>query len=365
MMEEQYTANWFSKPGDSIRAIMHRKQITAQQVAEELDGGILLLRSLLDGSKEIDEPVAKNLSLVLGATPHFWLTRQKNFEKAIARSIASIRPEDTHDLITKIPVPGAKISFKMTDARRAEEIRRRLVYFGVSNFKVWQQRYGGLIDSTAFRSTQAYEMREEAVLMWLRRGEIEADLIDTKPWEPGNLLDRLEAIKKLSLQKLPKLFLPKLRTLLAEAGVALVVVKSPQGCRASGATRLIAPDKAMLLMSFRHRSDDHFWFTMFHEIGHLVLHQAHTFVEGEMAAYDHREDEANDFARRCIIPDDRTSEFEELLPEKMPVLRFSASLRIAPGLTVGQMQKWRKIGPEKLNYLKRRWTWDQIDAVSV
>ena len=68
-------------------------------------------------------------------------------------------------------------------------------------------------------------------------------------------------------------FLPKLQALCAEAGVALVFVRAPRGCRVSGASRLVTPEKAMILVSFRFRSDDQFWFTVFHEIGHLILHQ--------------------------------------------------------------------------------------------
>ncbi|MEI4480946.1 MULTISPECIES: ImmA/IrrE family metallo-endopeptidase [unclassified Phyllobacterium] len=364
-MDEQNLTNWFSKPGDSIRAIMNRKKLSVEQVGSELDGGISLLRSLLDGSREIDESVAHNLSSVVGATATFWISRQRNFEAAVGRVVNSVSENEVSDFIATIPSPQGKTPARMSEARRAAEIRKRLVYFSVCNLDMWRKRYGRLIENTSFRSSDAYVTNQDAVLLWLRRGELEADLIDTKPWQPGNLQDRLHAIKKLSLQKLPELFLPKLRKLLAEAGVALTVVKAPSGCRASGATQLVAPDKAMLLMSFRHRADDQFWFTLFHEIGHLLLHKAHTFVDSDLDSVDIWEDEANGFAKKCIIPEERTAEFEELPAEKTAVLRFSASLRMAPGLTVGQLQKRGRIGPEQLNFLKRRWTWEQIGAVTI
>ena len=119
----------------------------------------------------------------------------------------------------------------------------------------------------------------------------------------------------------------------------------------------------MILTSFRHRSDDQFWFTLFHEIGHLVLHHAQTFVDSDEMQIDDREDEANDYARRCIVPDERMDEFQALTEDRDRVLRFSVRLKIAPGLTVGQMQKRRMIEPNRLNYLKRRWTWEQIAPV--
>lgn len=364
-MDDTNATDWFSKPGDSIRAVMQRRLLTAEQVADKLDGGIALLRSLLDGSHQIDRKVAEGLAGVLGASPAFWLKRQENFEKAVDRAVAAVADDDIDDFIQNVPAPGKKPKGKMNEARRAEEVRKRLVYFSVPNPKSWNEHYGRLIGRTDFRSSPAYETKEEAVLLWLRRGELEADLIKTRDWKVGNLEDRLQAIKELSMLKAPEQFLPKVRILLAEAGVALAVVKAPNGCRASGATRLVTPDKAMILVSFRHRSDDHFWFTLFHEIGHLVLHHAQTFVDTDEMLLDDREDEANLYARRCIVPDEKMDEFEALTEDRDRVLRFSVRSKIAAGLTVGQMQKRRMIGPDKLNYLKRRWTWEEIAPVEI
>jgi HTH-type transcriptional regulator/antitoxin HigA len=150
------------------------------------------------------------------------------------------------------------------------------------------------------------------------------------------------------------------QAIFAEAGVALVVVRAPNGCRASGATRQISSDKAMILLSFRYRADDQFWFTVFHEIGHLVLHGTETFIDDDETLEDNREREANEFASACIIPNTWRTEFNRLPATSEAVLRFSVSLGIAPGLTVGQLQFRERIGHDRLNALKRHWTWDQI-----
>ncbi|WP_191907258.1 ImmA/IrrE family metallo-endopeptidase [Ochrobactrum quorumnocens] len=365
MIYEQDQKNWFSKPGDSIRAVMTRKNVNSEDMSRELKGGMNLLRSLLDGSCPIDDEIAVELSRVLGASPSFWIARQKNFENALDKIILSADSEEIDNLFEIIPSISTQVRGKITASRKFDEVRKRLVYFGVCDGDMWKNRYGRLINDTAFRTSQAYETLDDSVLLWLRRGEMEADMVDTRPWNSANLEDRLEAIKTLSLQRHPQSFLPKLRTLLAEAGVALSVVRAPSGCRASGATRLIAPDKAMLLMSFRHRADDHFWFTLFHEMGHLILHNASTFVDGDLEPVDHLEDEANNFAKDCIIPKSRESEFLDLSTDKMSVLRFSATLKVAPGLTVGQLQRKGRIGRAQLNFLKRNWSWDEIGAISV
>lgn len=361
MMEERSTPDWFSKPGDSIRAVMQRRNIDPHNLAGLFEEGMVRVRALLDGSATILEDDAVKLSAVLGANPRFWMKRQENFDAAVARAVERIRDNEDDELVLSIPAPGAKPRGRMTEERKAEEIRKRLVYFNVASVGTWESRYDRLVGDTDFRKSNAYSSTDEDTLLWLRRGELESDMINTRPWNPGNLEDRLEAIRKLSRVRHPQSFLPKLRALCAEAGVALVIVRAPHGCKASGAARMVDPDKAMILLSFRYRTDDQFWFTVFHEIGHLILHKAHTFLDGEGTPFDDKEQEANDFAESCIIPVLRTSEFERLGPDRDSILRFSVSIGVAPGLTVGQMQHREMIPREKLNYLKRRWSWSEID----
>jgi HTH-type transcriptional regulator / antitoxin HigA len=237
------------------------------------------------------------------------------------------------------------------------------VFFGVNSMRAWNSRYGCLRSETQFRTSPTLLSDDAAVSLWLRLGEIEGAPVETKPWSPDVLRAKLGDIRKLSRVGQPARFLPKLKRLCAEVGVALVIVRAPAGCRASGATRMIAPDKAMVLMSFRFRADDQFWFTLFHELGHLVLHGTETFVDDDETLQDNHEIEANEFARACIIPEARRTEFERLTPNREAVLRFSVSLGIAPGLTVGQMQHRKMIGHERLNTLKRRWTWNEIEPL--
>jgi hypothetical protein len=87
---------------------------------------------------------------------------------------------------------------------------------------------------------------------------------------------------------------------------------------------------------------------------------AQTFVDTDEMLMDDREDEANLYARRCIVPDEKMEEFETLTEDRDRVLRFSVRSKMAAGLTVGQLQKRRIIGPDKLNYLKRRWSWERL-----
>jgi Zn-dependent peptidase ImmA (M78 family) len=119
----------------------------------------------------------------------------------------------------------------------------------------------------------------------------------------------------------------------------------------------------MVALSFRHLSEDHFWFTFFHEVGHLLLHgPTATFVDSESAATDAKEREANRFAATTLIPLDRRNEMERLGVRSHAVLRFAASVGISPGIVVGQLQHQGLLAPASLNFLKRRYNWEDIGA---
>ncbi|MBX3565595.1 MAG: ImmA/IrrE family metallo-endopeptidase [Sphingomonas sp.] len=330
-------------------------------VADRLDGGMETLRGLLDGSLDLDEHHASTLSASLGGTTAFWLKRQADYREMLERALyRAMADHDESAAWLTLHVPGPKPRGRLNEERRRDEVRRRLAFYNVGTMSAWQARYGRICSETLFRTTDAFTSDDGAVLMWLRNGELGADVVDTRPWSPGNLHDRLKAIRALSKIRHPELFLPKLRALCAEAGVAVVTKRAPDGCRASGASRMVAPDKAMVLLSFRGLSDDKFWFTLFHELAHLILHGARTFLDVDMGDDNDSEREANEFAARLIVPEHREGDFARLSPTKDDVIRFSVAGDVAPGLTVGQMQHRRMIHHKQLDFLKRRWKWEQL-----
>ena len=175
--------------------------------------------------------------------------------------------------------------------------------------------------------------------------------------------DSLFIARRLTSEKDPNRFLPALRELCTAAGVAVAIVRAPQGCRASGATRFISPDRALLLLSFRYLSDDQFWFTFFHEAGHLLLHgHDNVFVEGLDVQSEKQEREASDFAERVLIPAEFRDEFLGLPPEMRAIMRFAKKIGIAPGIVVGQLQHYQRIRRNHFNGLKRRFQWDHVKS---
>ena len=83
----------------------------------------------------------------------------------------------------------------------------------------------------------------------------------------------MEELRKLTNNADPEEFVTKSATVCASCGVAIVFAPTPKGCPASGARRWLSPDKALTMLSLRHNTNDHLWFSFFHEAGHIVVHE--------------------------------------------------------------------------------------------
>jgi HTH-type transcriptional regulator/antitoxin HigA len=215
----------------------------------------------------------------------------------------------------------------------------------------------------AFRRSSRVSVSPEALAAWLRRGELDARATELPPFDEKNLRDSLAEIRLLTLQP-PEVFEHGLRDLLASAGVAFVVVPHLPKTGAHGATRWIG-DKAIMQVSLRYRWADIFWFTVFHEIGHLLLHgRRDTFIEFERRRPEAAEIAADVFAANTLIPPHEYERFLASLRGRPvtidDVLAFSRQLGIAEGIVVGRLQYDRRLLPSHLNGLRRRFGWVDV-----
>jgi hypothetical protein len=155
----------------------------------------------------------------------------------------------------------------------------------------------------------------------------------------------------------PTVFQQRVTEAFASTGVALVWVPELKGATASGATRWIRDDKALVQLSLRYKCDDQLFFSLFHEAGHVLLHRkSDAFLEG-VGDDTPEEREADRFAADCLIP---RSEYERLIDEPLSVARivaFAGRLGIAPGVVVGRLQHERRLPFNSGNQLKRRLAW--------
>lgn len=366
MVDASFHPDWFSKPGDTLLTLMEQRELTLENVAQKLGCADNVVRGVLAGTVAVDANLAEALSKHVGGTAKFWLVRQEKFQTALSRVAKAIPKPTGDDWVKRFPHADMARNGWINLTRNKDELTKAyLAFFGVNNPSEWEERYANFLKLTAFRTSPTFQSKAGALSAWLRQGEIKATQLDCRTWDPKGLRNRLREIRVLCKAKNPAYFLPRMRQICADVGVAVVFVRAPSGCRASGATRFLSRNKALLVLSFRHLTDDHFWFTFFHEIGHLLLHSENlTFIDGEENVSNSVEREANEFSERVLIPANRSDELLDLQPRRDSIVRFAYSVGVSAGIVVGQLQHHRVIRPNQMNYLKRRFDWSTIEAVA-
>ncbi|WP_024512725.1 ImmA/IrrE family metallo-endopeptidase [Bradyrhizobium sp. ARR65] len=363
MVETFFQPDWFSKPGDTLLTMMEHRELSCADLAEKIGRSAATIRGLISGAVEIDDGLADLLAKHVGGTPTFWQKRQAIYANSLSRAAGAIPRQKGDEWLKQFPHADiVNYGWLRKPSRRDDLLKAYLAYFGVTDPNEWAERYEKPF-GVAFRSSPTFKSKAGALSAWLRRGELEASSVSTAKWNPQQLRIRLPELRVLTKAKAPAYFLPRMRKICAEVGIALVFVRAPSGCRASGATRFLSPDKAMIILSFRHLSDDHFWFTFFHELAHVLLHgNSSTFIDGEVGTITEQEREANCFSASVLVPPNRRDELLDLKPRKESVIRFAFSIGVSPGIIVGQLQHNEIIKPSQLNFLKRRFNWEQISG---
>jgi plasmid maintenance system antidote protein VapI len=355
MPETGFQPNWVSPPGETIADVLRDRKLSVSAFSQRIGQTQEQTTELLLGRVKITIGLARRLSEVLGGSVEFWMARDFRYQQQVAKPGLA-----DNAWLRELPIADmVRFGWIKQESESPRQLSECLKFFGVPNIASWHRAFGTLERKFAFRTSPSFESRPAAVAAWLRQGELQADKIACAPWNAQHFEATFTLIRALTREKNPEAFVPKLQQFCAEAGVAVVIVRAPAGCHASGATRFVTPQKAMLLLSFRFLSDDQFWFSFFHEAAHILLHgKQELFVEGIEMANASPEQEANDFAERTLIPPQYRSELMRVRPNKYELVRFARRIGVSPGIVVGQLQHYGKIKHNHFSGLKRRYTWE-------
>lgn len=362
MSESVFTPDWLSAPGGTLLDVIEERGMSSKELASLLSISLDRTEKLLAGKESITRDVAKLIAERVGGSEKFWLSREGNYRSNISRLQSAGSIDAAQAWLDELPWQDMqKFGWIPPERNTEDNVSNCLNYFSVKDVTEWRQKYSQFLSLVSFRTSFAHKSEPGSVIAWLRYGEMVSDKISCERWNAAKFERALINARRLTRKRDPSSFIPELREICAQNGVALVVAKGPNGCRASGATRFLNGQKAMILLSFRHMTDDHFWFTFFHEAGHLLLHgEKAVFLEDDSDASLKEEHEANLFAQNLLIPPEARSEFLSLKANKASVMKFAIKIGISRGIVVGQLQHQRVLKQNQLNFLKRRYAAEDI-----
>lgn len=354
----EYTPDYAVAPGEVLDYELELREMSRKELANRTGLTPKHLISILAARSPITPETAIKFERALGMPADYWLNLESIYQEALARINEESILEDDLVWLKHFNINlMAKLGWLEKHSDPMKQLVAVLRFFGIASVNQWDDVWSNL--RVAYRQHNTHEIFAESVSAWLRQGEIESADIVCKPYDKAAFRSALDEVRSLTTEA-PDVFVPKVQNLCAEAGVAVVFVPALPKTGVSGATRWLNPNKAIIQLSLRYKTDDHLWFTFFHEAGHILLHgKKDLFLEGANGLDAEKEKEANDFATAELIPRKVFDLFIKQKPiSKHAIISFAESLGISPGIVVGQLQHNQHIHITHCNDLKRRFVWD-------
>ncbi len=355
--------DWASPPGDTIARLMEVKEIGADEMAEAMSISASDFSALIQGCYRINLEMAQVLADNLGSSARFWIARDKSYVRDLVR-IGEASETLISDWLKSMPIASMRKFGIIKKGIRSNEtlLNDLLKFFGCRNLQEWGTRYSTGVGAVAFRTSTAFPTDDMATLVWLRLGEQLAELQRVNIYNRSLFQNMLPSLKRLSAFKRPSIFLERLTSACAEVGVHVTTARAPDGCRASGASWIHADGNPIVHLSFRHLSEDHFWFTFFHEAAHIILHEREhiddDFGVGNSVELEDYEREANAYSHDILLSEPLKA---QLLaggrPTPSAIRRFAREAGVTPGIIVGILENDGVIPYGRLSSMKRRYTW--------
>lgn len=350
-------------PGETLFETIEHMGMSQAELADRTGRPKKTINEIIKGKAAITPETALQFERVLGVPASFWNNLERNYREKLAQLEEKKRLQEQIDWLAQFPIRSMiKFGWIKEAKDEVEQLQILLNFFSVASFEVWVDVWEKALGQAkvAFRQSNAFNSNTASVTAWLRKGQIEAQKISCQPFSSSNFRKTLKEVRNLTIAP-PEIFVDKLTQLCASSGVAVIFVPELPKCRISGATYWINSDKAVIQLSLRYKTDDHLWFTFFHEAGHVLQNvKKEFFLEGNQGEFSSDlEDQANIFAAEQLIPHLKLKKFiEHGSYQYQEILSFANTLGIAPGIIVGRLQ-FEGVIPynSRLNELKRRFTW--------
>ncbi|OPX23655.1 MAG: addiction module antidote protein, HigA family [Planctomycetales bacterium 4484_113] len=346
-------------PGELLRETVEALGMTQAELARRTGRPTQTINDIIQGRTEITPETALQLEKALGSPAYLWLGLEKDYRFNKARLAELRRLNSQASMLAAFPI-REMVKFGWIERHRdkARQVKELLEFLGIASFDELRR-----VQPAAYRKSRLKEASPTALAAWLRRGELLAHRIETAPFDERKLKGQVGYFRSLTL-KPPEEFQQELRETCAQCGVAWVMVPHLPKTYVNGATRWMG-EKAVIQMSLRFKTDDIFWFTFFHELGHILLHgRREQFVDhwkGD-GGTDAAEQEADRFAANQLIsPSDYRKLPVHKYLSKNEVRNYAAEIGVAPGIIVGRLQHDGKLSQKMMNDLKRKFEFRQQD----
>lgn len=352
-------------PGETIADVLEQRNITQLELATRTGMSAAYVNSVISGKKDISAKFAMHLEYALSIPKSFWLNLQANYdaemleigEKETITNTERDILSHLKDIIKLLKIRGA-IKPRASIEETILELRKELQISNIANLKE-------LVPSGAFRMASTSTVNEYVLGAWLRLCQVgsEDHNIDAE-FNINNIDSLVFDLKQIMLNhdcNLPS----ELSKTMKKYGIDFSLVRNFKGAPVHGYICRRKDDSYQMVVTIRGAYADIFWFTLFHELGHIVngdISKTTKFIDliENNNINSERELNADCFARNTLLePEDYSKFVQEKDFSITAIKKFARNQNVMPYVVIGRLQKEEHIPYTWHSNYKLRYKWKQ------
>ena len=346
-------------PGETIADILNERGISQAELASRIGVTPAYISSVIGGKKGISVSLAKKLEYALNVPVSFWLNLQAKYdaelleyneEASITEEEKSVRKKLT-EMIKHLRESGI-IPQKESISQNIITLRKLLQVSNLCNLS-------DLISIGAFRISSKASIDPYVIGAWLRLCQISAVTNMVTCFSPDSIHQLISKLKNIMLHCENSLQ-ESLTSLMREYGIDFSVMPNFRGAPVNGYICQTAGNQYQMVLTIRGAFADIFWFSLFHELGHLVngdVSASNKFID-LCSDKTTRELAADEFAKNALISPEAYGRFLEAKDYSiLAIKKFAETQRIKPYIVIGRLQKEKIIPYSWYNEYKDKYVW--------
>jgi HTH-type transcriptional regulator / antitoxin HigA len=329
-------------PGIYLKEKLDKMGLAVKEFAIKTGKPEKTIHAVINGSSSITPEMAVLFEQILDTPASFLLSIQNSYDTYLAQQKYEEHKKSFYEWARLFPYGDMMKKGYLPETSKIEERTKYLLqFFNIATVSAWEELYLNQGFKVQFRTSLSNEHRAHAVSAWLRKGEIEAKLMQAQKFDSKKFEHQLSLCKEIMVMN-PVDFFNQVQAACLLVGVKVIFTQAIKKAPITGATRWVGEHPIIQLSGYK-KTYDGLWFTFFHEAGHILLHGKRDVFLEDVSYTDfdqEKEDEANDFAKEWVCP---SKEFNEFINENdystTAIIAFAQKVNTHPSCVLGQLRK--------------------------
>ncbi|MFI3213206.1 MAG: HigA family addiction module antitoxin [Eubacteriales bacterium] len=346
-------------PGETLQEILEDREMSQKELSVRTGMTEKHISTIVNGTKPISIAFAKKLEYALGVESAFWINLQALYDRELLEfeELHNISDEEISvlkNLKDIIAYLNQKQILNSNDnlAGLVLDVRK---FMGISNLL----DVPNLAFNAAFRAQVANTNIDVYVLFaWQKICELlTQDIIVAEEVDFEKLKSKIPEIKKLMFKD-TKIIRSELESIFAECGIGFKIVRNFKGAPVQGFIKKTDKSNMILCITLRRKYADIFWFTLFHEIAHIIYKDIkNKFIDFELRANE-MEERADRFAKNTLINPTEYKKFTNRRDFSLEAIeKFADKCCVRSYIVIGRLMKEEYIGWDSYNHQRDKYIW--------